>query len=68
MGREYWKPLLEFVHGMLLKEKTIDPGDVDRIIVTDSADEAVQAVTEVAVHRFGLTYGPRLKRRWLLWE
>jgi uncharacterized protein (TIGR00730 family) len=68
MGREYWKPLLEFVHGMLLQEKTIDPADADRFLVTDSADEAVQAVTEVAMNRFGLTYGPRLKRSWLLWE
>jgi uncharacterized protein (TIGR00730 family) len=68
LGREYWKPQLEFVHGMLLREKTIDPADADRLLVTDSADDAVQAVTEVALHRFGLTYGPRLKRRWLLWE
>jgi uncharacterized protein (TIGR00730 family) len=68
MGREYWKPLLEFVHGMLVQEKTIDPGDVHRLLVTDSADEAVRAVTEVALQRFGLTYGPRLKLRWLLWE
>jgi uncharacterized protein (TIGR00730 family) len=68
MGREYWQPLLEFVHERLLKEKTIDPDDAKRILVTDSADEAVQAITDVALGRFGLTYGPRFKRRWLLWE
>jgi hypothetical protein len=36
--------------------------------VTDSADEAVNAVTEIALKQFGLSYGRRLKRRWLFGE
>ena len=36
--------------------------------VTDSAAEAVESVTGVAMSRFGLTYGPRLRRHWLLGE
>jgi hypothetical protein len=31
-------------------------------------EEAVRSVTDVAMNRFGLTYGPRIKRRWFLWE
>jgi uncharacterized protein (TIGR00730 family) len=68
MGREYWGPLLDFFRKRLLAEKTIDPADADRILVTDSAQEAVAAVTDIAVHHFGLTYGPRPRRQWLLGE
>jgi len=68
MGREYWGPLLDFLRGRLLVQHTIDPADIDRIRVTDSAAEAVDGITDIAMHRFGLTYGPKLKRRWLLGE
>ncbi|MFL5338701.1 MAG: TIGR00730 family Rossman fold protein, partial [Gemmataceae bacterium] len=68
LGRDYWKPLLDFFTERLIPAKTIDPIDAQRILVTDSAEEAVTAVTEVALHRFGLTYGPKAKRRWLFGE
>ncbi len=68
MGREYWGPLLDFFRDRLLAERTIDAIDVERIRVTDSAEEAVAAITEVALRQFGLTYGPRLRRRWVFWE
>jgi uncharacterized protein (TIGR00730 family) len=68
MGASYWKPLLDFLRDPLLRLHTIDPKDAERILVTDSAQEAVDAVTDVAMHRFGLTYGPRLKRRWFFGE
>jgi uncharacterized protein (TIGR00730 family) len=68
MGRDYWRPLLDFFRERLLAQKTIDLIDIERIHVTDSAEEAVQSITDIAMHQFGLTYGPRLKRRWFLWE
>ncbi len=68
MGRDYWKPLLDFCRDRLLAERTIDAIDVERIQVTDSPEEAVAAITEIALHEFGLTYGPRLKRHWLFGE
>ena len=68
MGKAYWKPLLEFMRDRLLAEKTVDAHDIDRILVTDSADDAVEGIRDVAMKRFGLTYGPRMKRRWYLWE
>jgi len=52
----------------LVKEKTIDQMDIDRLIVTDSAREAVEAITEVAKRRFGLTYDARMKLRWIFGE
>jgi len=68
MGKEFWRPLIEFMSERLVKERTIDQIDLDRLIVTDSAREAVEAITEVAKRRFGLTYGSRMKRRWILGE
>ncbi len=68
MGRDYWQPLIDFFRNRLLEAKTIDPLDVDRMIVSDSPDEAVHMITEIAVREFGLTYGPQAKRRWWLGE
>jgi hypothetical protein len=68
MGREYWQPLIDFVRNRLIPAGTIDAVDVERILVTDSAEEAAAAITAVAMPRFGLTYGPQAKRRWYLWE
>ena len=68
IGKDYWRPLLDFLRERLLVEKTIDAPDADRILLTDSAEEAVRSITDIAMIRFGLTYGPRLKRRWFLGE
>lgn len=68
MVKEYWQPLLDFLSQHLVKEKTIDQADVDRLIMTDSPREAATLITEVAMGRFGLSYGSRMKRRWLLGE
>ena len=68
MGKEFWRPLLEFLAERLVREKTIDQADLDRLIVTDSPQEAVQVITEIAMGQFGLTYPARLKRRWFFAE
>jgi uncharacterized protein (TIGR00730 family) len=68
MGREFWAPLLAFFRDRLVADKTIDPTDAERILVTDSAPEAVEHVTKIATAQFGLTYGPRSKRQWWLGE
>ena len=67
MGVEFWKPLLEFMRGTLVKEGTIGPEDVD-FLVTDSPEEAAAHVRRVGMERFGLTYGPKMKPRWYLGE
>ena len=68
MGKDFWQPLLDFFRQRLIVNKTIDPADADRILVTDSPQEAVDAIADTALNRFGLTYAPRMKRRWFLWE
>jgi predicted Rossmann-fold nucleotide-binding protein len=68
MGRDYWRPLIDFVRNRLLVEGTIDPGDAQLLLTTDSAEEAVEWVTGVGMRRFGLGYGLRPRRRWYLGE
>jgi uncharacterized protein (TIGR00730 family) len=68
IGRDFWSPLTAFVCNRLLVEGTIDPGDEQRLQLTDSPEEAVEWVTSVAMRRFGLTYGPQVRRRWYLGE
>ena len=68
MGKDYWQPLLDFLRQRLLEQHTVDAGDIDRILVTDSAEDAVRGIKEIAMKKFGLTYGPRYKRRWYLGE
>ena len=68
IGTEFWRPLLEFMRGRLVKEGTIDARDVERFLITDSPREAVEAITDIAMRRFHLTYGPRLKKHWFFGE
>lgn len=68
MGRDYWDELLDFMRATLVARGTIDEADVERFIVTDSPDEAVQRLRDVAMRRFGLTYGARARRRRVLGE
>jgi uncharacterized protein (TIGR00730 family) len=68
MGKTFWTPLLDYLRESLLTVGTIDPADVERWLVTDSADEAVEVIRERAMREFGLTYGPRAKPRWWLGE
>jgi len=68
MGRDYWAPLIAFLRDRLVAERTIEPGDLERITMTDSAEEAVETVTRVGMDRFGLKYGPLPRPRRLLWE
>ena len=68
MGKEVWRPLLEFIFNRLVAAKNYRSSDLDRLIVTDSPQQAVAVITDAAKRRFGLTYGPRLKRHWFFGE
>ena len=68
-GAAYWSPLIEFIRGTLIPAKTIDARDLDRVLVTDSIDQAVDHIRGVALGEFGLRYVPQpLRRRWWLGE
>jgi uncharacterized protein (TIGR00730 family) len=68
MGKDYWRPLLEFMADRMVREGTIDQADIDRLIVTDSAEKAVASITDIAKRAFGLTYGSRMRKRWFFGE
>lgn len=66
MGREFWAGMIDFVRNTLLKHGTISPEDLSLVTITDSPREAVEHIRSVTMTRFGLKYGPRVKRsRWL---
>ena len=67
VGRDFWRPLTSFLHGPLEAMTLIDPHDADRIIVVDSAADAVTAVRDIAIPRFDLRPRPP-RRRWFLNE
>jgi uncharacterized protein (TIGR00730 family) len=67
VGREFWAPLIEFLQ-TLVAAGTIDAADVARLRVVDSPAQIVDDIADIAMRRFGLTYGPRLRRRWFLGE
>lgn len=60
MGRSYWQPLLDFLRDTLVAEGTIDDEDFDRLVVTDSPEEAVAHIREAAIRKFGLHYVERV--------
>jgi uncharacterized protein (TIGR00730 family) len=61
MGCEYWSPLLRFLDTVLLKNGAIEVRDVDRILMTDSPEEAVSHIQKCAIEQFGLHYTTRHK-------
>jgi uncharacterized protein (TIGR00730 family) len=67
MGVEYWTPLRELLAHMV-DMRTIDPSDVDRLVFTDSPDEAIDVIHRLATIQYGLKPRPKQKRRWWLGE
>lgn len=68
MGEDYWRPLIKFMEDTMVRAGTIDQRDVNRLLITDSPEEAVEAIAGTAVDRFGLKYRQRPKSRWYLGE
>lgn len=58
MGTDYWEPLLRFLRERMVAEKTIRPEDVERIVATDSPDEAMERILDAATGQFGLRWEP----------
>jgi uncharacterized protein (TIGR00730 family) len=66
MGTEFWQPLRDFLSHRMVPEKTILPTDVDRILFTDSVDEAMDRIMSAATQEFGLSWEPQA--RWYFGE
>ncbi|WP_151529901.1 MULTISPECIES: TIGR00730 family Rossman fold protein [Corynebacterium] len=57
IGTEFWAPLKQWMLDRVIEEGFIDEDDVDRFIITDDIDEAVQHITRVH-SEFGLAEPP----------
>jgi len=68
MGKSFWQPMFDFMQDTLVKAGTIDQDDVDRLLLTDSPDEAMEHIMDAAVNRFGLQQKKRPKARRMLLE
>jgi uncharacterized protein (TIGR00730 family) len=68
MGKDYWEPLIAFFRERLITERTIDPRDLDLLVVTDSPEEAVDRIADVVQRHFGFSWTSRQKQTWLLGE
>lgn len=68
IGREYWRPLEDFLNETLLANMTIDRSDVQRILFTDSIDEAVECIRKCGHNKFGLNFPKRPRPIKLLGE
>jgi uncharacterized protein (TIGR00730 family) len=68
VGRSFWTPLVGFLRETLVSAGTIDAEDLDYLWITDSPEDAVAQIRERALRQFGLSYGPRARRRWYFFE
>lgn len=48
MGKDYWKPYLDFLENCATIHGTIQRSDLDYLLVTDSPEEAARRICEVA--------------------
>jgi uncharacterized protein (TIGR00730 family) len=65
VGHAFWSSLLGFLRDPLQGMGLIDPADLERLILADSAAEAIAAVRDRAIPAFGLRYRALQPRRWL---
>ena len=67
MGVGYWSRLLDFMRSTLVRNRTIDLHDTHLLTVTDSPEEAINAIQQ-GVKRYGLLWKKPPKRQKILKE
>lgn len=65
-GVDYWRPMLDFLRDKMVREGTIGAEDVERFIVSDSAEEIASRIKEIGMRQFGLRHATWKPRWWLL--
>jgi len=60
--------LVNSLRDTLLKSGTIDPLDVDQLVVSDSPANVVAQIVEAVALRFNLRFEQAPRRRWWLFE
>lgn len=68
LGTAYWRPLVDYLRTTMVAGGALDAADVDRLLLTDSPEEATAHVHRVVTTEFGVSYGKRRKPRWWLLE
>jgi uncharacterized protein (TIGR00730 family) len=68
LGSEYWAPLYEFLRSTVLASGSLTQAEFDLVVVADDPADVARVVSERGLGEFGLSYGPRAKRRWYLGE
>mgnify|MGYP000602938416 CR=1 FL=1 len=72
MGVDYWSPMIDFIRQRMVVEKTISPADLDILTVTDSPEEACDAIADAVQRHFGFHWrkgqASPPRRKWWLGE
>jgi len=68
VGREFWGPWIEAMRTTMLAAGSIDESDLGLLHLTDSIQEAAALIRDAATMRFGVSYAPKVKRRWWMGE
>jgi uncharacterized protein (TIGR00730 family) len=68
IGKQYWQRLVELLQQMV-EAKTIDPADMDLVLITDSVEDAMAHIQRHAIEPFGLhRRRVTMRRSWFLRE
>jgi uncharacterized protein (TIGR00730 family) len=59
MGSEFWQPLFDLLEGTMVAEGTIARTDLDRLVLTDSPEEAIAVLERYAREKAGVLPLPR---------
>lgn len=68
MGRDFWEPIVAALRETMLANATVDPADLDRLVLTDSPVEALEQIRAAVIERFGLRLRKAPRRRRFLFE
>jgi predicted Rossmann-fold nucleotide-binding protein len=63
MGSDFWAPLRTFIDERLVRYGTVERADLERVVFTDSPDDAVARIADAMVDRFGFEWRTRKRRR-----
>lgn len=53
MGMDYWKPMMDFITGQMLRAGTISPEDLKILTLTDSPEVAIERIKEGVAENYG---------------
>jgi uncharacterized protein (TIGR00730 family) len=68
MGVDYWQPMIDFIRSRMVEGKTISPGDLDLLYLTDDVGQAMAHLEQHAIRAFGLSRRGGRRPRWWLGE